>query len=177
MQAPFPRLWERGQAAVVSCGEDEAGRRGAGSARPLLPWVSVHFVRQIVVGTDLSHDSERAVFYAAELAKALDASLVVVHVDEKAAFVPGSDLAKRELEEDREQLAALVRQLGDRRVQARALVRPGIPADGLCEAAREEEADLLVVGGPVRSRIPRIGSVTERIMRSAPCPVVVVPDS
>jgi universal stress protein A len=136
----------------------------------------MHFVREIVVGADFSSHSRRAVAYAGELAKALDARLTVAHVDEKAAFVPGSDLARLEQASDRANLDAVVAELVHRDVRARGVVRPGVPAAGLCDLAREEQADLLVVGTQGRTCLANVvlGSVVERVVRDAPCPVVVV---
>jgi nucleotide-binding universal stress UspA family protein len=136
----------------------------------------MHMVREIVVGADFSSDSRRAVAYAGELAKALDARLTVAHVDEKAAFVPGSDLALAEQLSDRSNIEAVVAELVDRDVRARGIVRPGIPGQGLCDLAREEQADLLVVGTQGRSCLANVilGSVVERVLRDAPCPVLVV---
>jgi nucleotide-binding universal stress UspA family protein len=136
----------------------------------------MQFVREIVVGTDFSGDSRRAVLYAGELAKALGARLTVVHVDEKAAFVPGSDLARAESVSDQTNLDVAVRELIDRDVRARGILRPGLPAQGLCRVATEEEADLLVVGMQGRSCLANVvvGSVAERVLRDAPCPVVMV---
>jgi nucleotide-binding universal stress UspA family protein len=136
----------------------------------------MHLVREIMVGADFSSDSRRAVAYAGELAKALDARLTVAHVDEKAAFVPGSDLARAEELSDRANIEALVAELVDRDVRAHGIVRPGLPAQGLCDLAREEQADLLVVGTRGRSCFANLvlGSVAERVLRDAPCPVLVV---
>lgn len=134
------------------------------------------FVKQIVVGTDFSAYSRRAVAYAGELAKALDAELTVAHVDEKAAFVPGSDLARDEAEADRTNIDALVRELAGNGVRVRGVVRPGLPAEGLVDVAREVPADLVVVGMRDRSLLADalLGSVSEQVLREAPCPVVVV---
>jgi nucleotide-binding universal stress UspA family protein len=136
----------------------------------------MHLVREIVVGADFSSDSRRAVAYAGELAKALDARLTVAHVDEKAAFVPGSDLARAEEVSDQANIEAVVGELVDRDVRARGVVRPGLPAQGLCDLAREEQADLLVVGTQGRGCLANVvvGSVVERVLRDAPCPVLVV---
>jgi len=133
-------------------------------------------VRHIVVGTDFTTDSGKAVAYAGELAKALGARLTVVHVDEAAAFVPGSDLAKAEGRADRTHMDAVVRELTDRAVRARGLVRPGLPAEGLCEFASEEHADLVVVGGHGHDCFAGVtlSSVAERVLRDAPCPVLMV---
>jgi nucleotide-binding universal stress UspA family protein len=132
-------------------------------------------VKQIVVGTDFSPHSRRAVAYAGELAKALDADLVVVHVDEKAAFVPGSDLALDEAVADRTNIDAVVHDLVGSGVRARGVVRPGLPTDGVLAVAREVPADLIVVGMRDRSRFADavLGSVSEHVVREAPCPVVV----
>jgi nucleotide-binding universal stress UspA family protein len=136
----------------------------------------MHLVRQIVVGTNFTPDSRRAVAYAGELAKALDARLTVVHLDEKAAFVPGSDLAQAENASDRASMDAAVHELVERDVRARGVVRPGLPAPGLCDVAREAEADLVVVGTQGRGCLANVvlGRVTERVLRDAPCPVLVV---
>ncbi len=137
----------------------------------------MHFIREIVVGADFSRDSRRAVAYAGELAKALDAGLTVVHVDEKAAFVPGSDLAQAERASDQTNLQAAVAELVSRGVRARGVLRPGLPAQGLCEVAREQQADLLVVGTQgIGCLTKMLGSVTERLLRDAPCPVLAVRD-
>jgi len=148
----------------------------ARTACPLLLRMAMHLVRHIVAGADHSADSRRAVGYAGELAKALNATLTVVHVDEKAALVPGSDLARRELVLDAEAMDETVAELAARGVEARGVVRPGRPADGICALAREEGADLIVVGTQGRSCLAHIvlGSVAERVVREAPCPVVLV---
>ena len=131
------------------------------------------FVRRIVVGTEFSPDSQRAVAYAGELARALSAELIVLHVDEKAEFVPGSDLAEAERAADCAGMDAAVRELVKGGVRARGAVRPGLPAQGLCDAASTEHADLLVVGTQGRGcRV--LGGVTERVLRDAPCPVLVI---
>lgn len=135
----------------------------------------MQLVREIVVGADFSSDSRRAIAYAGELAKALDARLTVAHVDEKAAFVPGSDLALEEQASDRTNVERIVAELVGRDVRARGVVRPGLPAQGLCEVARDEQADLLVVGTQGHACLTDVlGSVTERVLRDAPCPVLVV---
>jgi nucleotide-binding universal stress UspA family protein len=59
---------------------------------------------------------------------------------------------------------------------ARAIVRTGPPASTIAETAAEEEADLVVVGTHGRSGLDRliVGSVAERVVRLATCPVLVV---
>lgn len=133
-------------------------------------------VRHIVVGAGLATKEHAAVTVAGNLAKALGATLTVVHVDEKLAFVPGSDLALREQQADEAAVGEIVASLAAQGVRVRGLVRAGVVADGLCAVAREERAELLVVGTPAAGLFPVavLGSVAERVVRSAPCPVVTV---
>jgi nucleotide-binding universal stress UspA family protein len=132
-------------------------------------------VRRIVVGTDFSPDAHRAVAYAGELAKALNACLTVVHVDAAARFIPGSNLAETEARADRTRMDVVVRELCARDVDASGCTVPGLPSEGLCEAARAQGADLVVVGSVGRSCFANVmlGSVAERVIRDAPCPVLV----
>jgi nucleotide-binding universal stress UspA family protein len=135
----------------------------------------VTLVRSIVVGTDFSPESRRAVGYAADFAKALGASLAVVHVDEKAAFVPGSDLAETELAEDRAAMEEHLREVRSRDVPVRGIVRPGLPAEGLCDTVRDLGADLLIIGESACGVADVVlGGIAPRVLRAAPCPVLVV---
>ena len=70
----------------------------------------------------------------------------------------------------------LLGELVEADVRARGIVRPGLPARGLCEAATEQDADLLVLGVHGRRCLPDavLGSVAEGVLREAPCPVVLV---
>lgn len=118
--------------------------------------------RRIVVGYDGSEASRRALDAAADLA-GYGSMLSVVTV-ETGEVGPGvSDDARARL------------QL--RHVEARYLDAAGEPATQLLEKATELGADLVVVGRRSRSGSPvrsLLGSVTSRVVRRAPCDVLVV---
>ena len=59
---------------------------------------------------------------------------------------------------------------------AKALLRTGVPHEAIVEAAREEGADLVVIGTHGRGGVDRLllGSVADRVIRLASCPVLAV---
>jgi nucleotide-binding universal stress UspA family protein len=148
-------------------------------------------IRKILCSTDLTAASEDAVRAAVNLAKQLGAPLVLLHVVEPAyysramfaPFTPADQefltgIARREQEAAirlmNDQVAALNPPGGDA-VQVETTVRRGVPSDVIVEACRELNVDLLVVGTHARSGIRHalLGSVAERLVRTAPCKVLV----
>ena len=118
--------------------------------------------RRIVVGVDDSEPSQRALDRAADLA-GYGSTLTVVSVARD-----GDRYAAGPLEKAREQLLR-------RHVSATYLQPVGDPADELVDAARELEADLVVLGRRSRSlRRLVLGSVSDAVVRRAPCDVLVV---
>ena len=60
--------------------------------------------------------------------------------------------------------------------KVRLIFREGLPWDELVQTARDEKADLMVVGRKGRSDVAGVlfGSVAEKVQRHAPCPVLIV---
>ena len=125
----------------------------------------------LVCGVDDSAHAVDVVSVAAALAHRLDLRLRLVHSVHPNAFVTGEARA-RALRRGRELLADLGADLDD----GRHVVQAGDPAR-LITAVLAEGAALVVVGsrgrGPVRSAL--LGSISNAVIGSAPCPVVVVP--
>jgi ubiquinone biosynthesis protein len=120
-------------------------------------------VARVLVATDRSETAHRAVEWAAEMADRYEAELVVLRV------TLDGDVAG--LEED---LAEYAAPLAER---VRTLVRRAEdPAQGICQAAREEDADVLVVGsvGMQGRKEFLLGNVPNRVSHNAPCTVVIV---
>jgi len=140
--------------------------------------------KKIIVGTDFSESAEMAWQAAIQLARRLSAELVLVHVEEPLpayAFSEGALPMLPQLQEEVHTWAE--RELTTRAAQARAdgvsittAVLIGTPADALVEAAQSHGADLIVVGTHGRTGLERviIGSVAERVVRAARCPVLTV---
>jgi len=144
--------------------------------------------RRILVATDFSTAAERAYPIARALAERDGASLVVAHAFDTAALayegpgmgeIPLQTLAEGELEA---RLHAALEQVvrdhfeGLPRTETR-LRLDGSPAHGLVQMATRERADLVVVSTHGRTGLAYmlIGSVAERVVRHAPCSVLVVP--
>ena len=73
-------------------------------------------------------------------------------------------------------LAARAAQLGQAGVTARWRVSVGVPFEEIVKAAQEERADMIVIGTHGRGGLNSLllGSVAERVIRTAPCPVLTV---
>jgi nucleotide-binding universal stress UspA family protein len=133
--------------------------------------------RRIAVGVDCSPDSDGLLRWAYRQAELTDST--VVAVTSWLVARPGLDPVSPDSEvadRTREILAATVaRALGADRAGAVTLrTTPSSPADALLAQARK--ADLVVVGprGPHALRYLALGSVTERVLSQATCPVAVI---
>ncbi|HEY5949099.1 MAG TPA: universal stress protein [Kofleriaceae bacterium] len=139
--------------------------------------------KHILVPTDLSEGAEEALDYACELARQFGATVHLIHVIGIPTLgVPELGVALTSTVIDsmvRENQAAL-EQLADRkRDQAtfgQILLRTGDARDLINQTAKEVHADLIVMGTHGRRGISRalLGSVTETVVRTAPCPVLTV---
>jgi nucleotide-binding universal stress UspA family protein len=141
-------------------------------------------LKKILVADDFSPHSEVALQYAAEFARAFQADVMVCHVVEGAGLLsqlpPGGEayfppnLTEIQERAAREQLAGRLPQFG---LPAAAVQVPvGKPFVEIVRLAKEEDADLLIIGTHGRGAIAHalLGSVAERIVRKAPCPVLTV---
>jgi ubiquinone biosynthesis protein len=120
-------------------------------------------VSRVLVATDRSETAHRAVEWAAEMAERYEAELIVLRVS--------LDVDVAELEDD---LAEYAADLGE---NVRPLVRRADdPAKGICLAAREVDADVLVVGsiGMQGRKEFLLGNVPNRVSHNAHCTVVIV---
>jgi nucleotide-binding universal stress UspA family protein len=140
--------------------------------------------KQIICPVDFSESSVRAFAYAAAFARWYDAQLTVLHV--VPTFEPmqvRGDLAEpvRVLNPmPREQvLEEMSRSLNLAALSSRvtALAESGDPQATIIDQALSKKADLIVMGTHGRRGFRRLllGSVTEAVLREAPCPVLTVP--
>lgn len=139
---------------------------------------------KIVCATDFSEPGQAAEEQAVALAQALGAELVYVHVSVETLLYGESALSMTDIQRvydaqrrwAEETLAARVTAAKQRRITARWLLRVGAPFEQIVAAAGDEKADMLVIGTHGRSGLNRLlmGSVAERVVRVAPCPVLTV---
>ena len=134
----------------------------------------------IVWATDGSETADRALPYVKALARIDGAAVIVVHSREmfvgRASGFPVLADERELVEKIRGQVDAMCEEGLDARFRLVSGNAPGA-ARMIAKVAREAHADLLVVGtrglGPISGAL--LGSVTQRLLHSAPCPVLAVP--
>ena len=137
----------------------------------------------ILVPIDFSTTADQALEYAIALAAKLGARIHLVHVIGMPSFgIPDLGVAVTNTMIEslvRDGQAALDRIVAQRRGEAtfgEVSLRTGDARGMILEAANDVGADLIVIGTHGRSGVARVllGSVAEAVVRTAPCPVVVV---
>jgi nucleotide-binding universal stress UspA family protein len=138
--------------------------------------------KHILAPTDFSEASNQALDYAITFAGKLQARLTVLHVVElfplgraDMTTVPEAYI------EDLKREANLLMQSYLARITAAGLtgdvvIMHGTPFQEIMDVAKEQHADLIIMGTHGRTGLPHLllGSVAERLVRLAPCPVLVV---
>jgi len=134
-------------------------------------------IRRIAAAVDASEPARRAAERALSLAGHREVETTFVHVydagpAETATILTAESVMERNRDAGEQAIKALVTELGA--PETRTMLRLGRDVPGtICEAARELEADLIVMGTIGRTGVSRffLGSVAENVMRRAHCPV------
>lgn len=141
-------------------------------------------LKRILVATDFSSHSQVALKYAAAFCKGFNAEVILCHVLEKPDFLSQlppvaegyfpPNLAEIQEKHARVQCEQVLAAAG--LSQARVVLLHGNPASEITKAAADENVDLVIVGTHGRGALAHIllGSVAEKIVRAAPCPVLTV---
>ncbi len=155
------------------------GHKATAPAAPLAP--AAIKIRRVLVPVDFSDHSQNALRYAVAFASQFGAELILVHIVEQMVY-PGdwmypplasSDFATEKREQILERLKQLSAGVG---VKARQIVRLGRAWQEVVEIAKEQKADILIIAthGYTGLKHVLLGSVAEKIVRHAPCPVLTV---
>ena len=134
-------------------------------------------IRHILAPSDFSTYSKQAVTYAFELAQTRGAKLSLLHVIEVPVYAIEVYLPLADLEQDaRRELALLLPEAEAAHVDVTRLVEMGVPYVKILEVARAEQVDLIVMSTHGRTGLGHLvlGSVAERVVRLAPCPVLTI---
>jgi nucleotide-binding universal stress UspA family protein len=130
--------------------------------------------RTILVPLDLTPAGEVKIPVAEEYARALDASVVLLHVVrpgtiDPASVSPSEALARTYLDT----FGARLRSAG---IHAESVIRSGTPATTIVQEAMIRDAHLIVLGTNTRPVLSTavLGSVADQVARAAPCPVLLV---
>jgi nucleotide-binding universal stress UspA family protein len=142
----------------------------------------VKIVTHVLLPTDFSPSSAPAFRYAVEWAKVFEAQLTLLHVH---PLHPGLDIdaavAKKFLDEQRkvarEELENLLAEARQQVPSASMELLAGLPSEYICQVAREKKCDLIIMGTHGWTGFNRVlfGSVAERVIQRAPCPVLSIP--
>jgi len=141
-------------------------------------------IRRILVPIDFSEHSKNALKYAIPYAIQFGARLDLLYVVEPTIYPADFSFGQvgfPNIEEElrkrgNEELASLVKNEIKDRVAAEATVRTGKPFYEINEYARENKIDLIIIATHGHTGVEHIlfGSTVEKVVRKAPCPVLVV---
>jgi nucleotide-binding universal stress UspA family protein len=143
-------------------------------------------MQPILATVDFSDMTPQVVELAVRVARAMGAPLCLVHVGAAESEFFGHQLSRKEITADDvperhqsafEKLDSITQAAREDGVEARAVFVLGKPVETIRMEARRIEAQLIVLGSHGRSGLERVlmGSVSEGLVRVAPCPLLVVP--
>lgn len=142
--------------------------------------------QHILVPTDFSECATQAVDYAIEMAKAHRSRLTLLHVIDIASWADGREEAMlpraywQELETGvTDNMAAPRNRVQAAELPVETLIIHGKPFQTIIDTAKDKGADLIIMGTHGRTGLTHamLGSVAERVVRLAPCPVLVTRDT
>jgi nucleotide-binding universal stress UspA family protein len=142
--------------------------------------------KTVLVPTDFSEFSDRAVRQAVDIAEQNNAKIFLLHVIDKLQqcaidyCIPLETMMKVQSDSEKEASKKMQEEV-DKIVKAKKIdvvfdVRSGIPYEEILKEQQERKADLIVIASHGRTGLLKslIGSVAERVMREAKCPVLLV---
>ena len=141
-------------------------------------------LKRILVPIDFSEASDTAVKYGRALAEAFGASIDLLHVMEdpfiyapiSEGYLPPPEFSGEMERSSRERLEQALPASDRERLRARYVLKKGSPFVEIVRYAKAEGIDLIVMGTHGRGGLVHVllGSVTEKVVRKAPCPVLTV---
>ena len=139
-------------------------------------------IKQIMVPTDFSQIAADALDYAKTLAEAVKASLHIVHILQEpkpvmfGEYVPLEEYWEAVEKSAREAIGRVLKESEREKFHATLWVGRGFPPDQIVKYAEQHAIDLIVMGTHGRSPVTRLllGSVADRVIRKARCPVLTV---
>jgi len=140
-------------------------------------------VRRILVPIDFSEHADAVVEWAAHLADEHESEIYLLHVyhlpvefqQMEGAYLP-PDFWTSVKEDAKQQLARFGDRLRERGLTVTEIAREGYPATVIEEEVERQAADMVVIGSRGRTGLKHLllGSIAERVVQKAPCPVLTV---
>ncbi|MBE2282013.1 MAG: universal stress protein [Prosthecobacter sp.] len=140
-----------------------------------------HAWRKLLVPTDFSDSARVALETAVEMQRHSGLEVLLLHVAEPAyqgLRVQTAELHSQMRHEAAEMLKKLAVELFPDAAKVRVLVKDGRPAEVICQTAKEEQVDAIVIPTHGHSGLKHalLGSVTDKVVRQASCHVLIVKD-
>lgn len=142
-------------------------------------------MRCILVAVDFSEITDSLLSYASAMARFAGSSVHLLHVAAPdpsfVGYEPGPAAVRlqvaRELRGEHHDLQVLAKRLREQGIEVHAATMQGPTVATVVARARQLGAGAIVVGSHGHSRLSRalLGSVSEGVLRHAPCPVLIVP--
>jgi nucleotide-binding universal stress UspA family protein len=138
-------------------------------------------LKRVLVPVDFSPPSDQALRYAARFAQHFGGEITLLHIVQNTFVAPFPEVPPypdcvEDFENAERTLQTLAAQQTLKSSAIHTVVRTGLAAHEIVEAARDLDSDLIVIAthGYTGWKHLCIGSTTERVVRTAPCPVFVV---
>jgi len=137
-------------------------------------------LKKILVPVDGSDYSIRAAEYALDLAKLIDAEIFLVHCHKTLPTILGKPYYQKVVDDvmgkSNKLMEPYINLFQEAGIKFTDRILEGPPTDIISEVAEIEGCDIIVMGSRGHNKLEGLflGSVTHRILHTAPCPVLVV---
>ena len=137
-------------------------------------------INRIMVPVDGSEHATKAAGYAADMAQLMDSEILLIHCHKPFPAILGEPYFQRAidkiLKKSGELLDPYKKIVQDAGVTVTDRILEGPAARAICDVAKIEKIDLIVMGCRGRNDLEGLllGSCTHRVLKTAPCPVLVV---
>jgi len=137
-------------------------------------------LKKILAPVDGSEHSMRAVAYAADMATLMDSEILLIHCHKSFPVVLGEPYFQKAIDKimknSNELLDPFRKIVRDAGVTFIDRILEGPAAQAICEVADIEKIDMIVMGSRGRNDLEGLllGSCTHRVLKTAPCPVLVI---
>ena len=142
-------------------------------------------IKKIIVPYDFSEYADGALDWAQDFAKQWEATLTLLHVvptfselahPESVQLLGLASLAADMVVNAEQRLHTVIAQRGVQGIPTEVRALLGEPFHGICQFATQNQSELIIMGSHGRTGLAHVflGSIAERVVRHAPCPVLVV---
>lgn len=177
MKKPTPKRKAVSSKRTPSTAQPRTTKRPLQTAPPI-------GLKKILVPIDFSDNSKKALRYAIPFAQQFNASLILAYIIEPTIYpsdfgfgqIGFPDVEKELQEKALSEMATLKDSLVPQGIRTATLVGTGIPFVEITQFAKEHDVDIIIVATHGMTGVEHIlfGSTAEKIIRKAPCPVLVV---